>query len=480
MKIKFLPLIAVLFAATSIMTSCLDNDVEQITYTSETSITGFSLGTLHIDRVGKDKDGKDSAYVDTLDCSNYPFTINQLTREIENKDSLPYGTHINKVITNVTYDAGILVYKPKGAEKDTLWTSTDSIDFSGDTYCTSTNKNSPIEFKVWAYSNAIGQAYKVKINVHQQIPDTIAWKKFDNSFSNRNLSKQKAVYANGKVYVFGENAGTHIEYSDVSDDNPKPWVKITDNVPADIDTYSATACAGYIYFLAGTNKQLYKLDVNSNEITSVGTETFEMLIGGNDIKSELYAVKEGEKGRKSGIYKENTWTEDATPFTLFPAGKPFFSNTTTASYNSDITTTIALCNSTTANDTAALVFNRISSDNKWEKRMQNLPLPNLENVTMIYYDGKLYAFGGGYGEIKPFSQFYCSTDNGLCWRPVTECMAFPAEFSELYTAHSKNYSCAVTPKLESETSRGNFIWIVWEDGSICRGRINRLGFTPKW
>ena len=117
---------------------------------------------------------------------------------------------------------------------------------------------------------------------------------------------------------------------------------------------------------------------------------------------------------------------------------------------------------------------------EWVSRAQNLPLPNLENVTMIYYDGKLYAFGGGYGEIKPFSQFYCSTDNGLCWRPVTECMAFPAEFSELYTAHSKNYSCAVTPKLESETSRGNFIWIVWEDGSICRGRINRLGFTPKW
>ena len=125
--------------------------------------------------------------------------------------------------------------------------------------------------------------------------------------------------------------------------------------------------------------------------------------------------------------------------------------------------------------------------------MQNLPLPNLENVTMIYYDGKLYAFGGGYGEIKPFSQFYCSTDNGLCWRPVTECMALPAEvpdpekpnkeyinFPNLYETHRGNYSCAVTPKLENETSRGNFIWIVWEDGSICRGRINRLGFTPKW
>lgn len=478
MKIKFLPLIAVFFAATSIMTSCLDNDVDQITYTSETSITGFSLGTLHIDRVGKDKDGKDSAYVDTLNFSDYPFTINQLTREIENKDSLPYGTHIDKVITSVTYDAGVLAYKPKGADKDTLWTSTDSIDFSGDTYSMSTI--TPIEFKVYAYSGAIGQAYKVKINVHQQVPDTIAWKKFDtNPFSAGSLSEQKAVYANGKVYVFGKNGnGTHIEYSDVANDNPSSWVPVTDNIPSNIDTYSATVCAGYIYFLAGTDKQLYKLDANSNEITSVGTETFEMLIGGNDIKSELYAVK----GGKSGIYKENTWTEDADPFTLFPAGKPFFSNTTTASYNSNITSTVALCynQGTTANDTTALVFNRMSSDNKWEERIQNLPLPKLENVTMIYYDEKLYAFGGGYKEIKPFSQFYCSTDNGLCWRPVTECMAFPSEFSELYTAHNKNYSCAVTPKLESGTSRGNFIWIVWEDGSISRGRINRLGFIPKW
>ncbi len=476
MKIKFLPLIAVLFAATSIMTSCLDNDVEQITYTSETSITGFSLGTLNIDRMGKDQNGEDSAYVDTLNCSDYPFTINQLTREIENKDSLPYGTHIDKVITSITYDAGALAYRPKGADTDTLWTSTDSIDFSGDTYKMSTI--TPIEFKVYAYSGAIGQAYKVKVNVHQQIPDTIAWKKFDNSFSAGNLSEQKAVYANGKVYVFGKNGNnTQIEYSDVSNDNPTSWTPVA-SIPANIDTYSATVCAGYIYFLAGNNKQLYKLDVNSNEITSVGTETFEMLIGGNDIKSELYAVKNGE----SGIYRENTWTKDTDPFTQFQADQPFFSNTTTASYNSNITTTVALCynQGNTANDTTALVFNRISSDNKWEERMQNLPLPNLENVTMIYYDGKLYAFGGGYGEIKPFSQFYCSTDNGLCWRPVTECMAFPAEFSELYTAHSKNYSCAVTPKLESETSRGNFIWIVWEDGSICRGRINRLGFTPKW
>lgn len=481
MKIKFLPLIAVLFAATSIMTSCLDNDVEQITYTSETSITGFSLGTLNIDRIGKDKNGLDSPYVDTLDCSNYPFTIDQINRTITNKDSLPVGTHIDKVITSITYDAGMLGYTPKGSDHDTIWTSTDSIDFTD-----------PVEFKVYAYSGVEGKPYKVTINVHKQEPDTISWKKFDTQLFNAgSLSEQKAVYANGKVYVFGKNGnGTHIEYSDVANDNPSPWVPVTDNIPSNIDTYSATAWAGNIYFLAGgtNDKRLYKLSVTTDEIEPVGTETFEVLIGGNDTKEELYAVinkiSNGVNNSVSHTYKNGVWTEDAKPFTQFPAGKPFFSNTTTASYNSNITTTVALCynQGNTANDTTALVFNRMSSDNKWETRMQNLPLPNLKNVTMIYYDGKLYAFGGESvkPEVKPFSQFYCSTDNGLCWRPVTECMAFPAEFSELYTAHSKNYSCAVTPKLESETSRGNFIWIVWEDGSICRGRINRLGFTPKW
>lgn len=489
MKIKFLPLIAVLFAATSIMTSCLDNDVEQITYTSETSITGFSLGTLNINRIGKDKNGLDSPYVDTLDCSNYPFTIDQINRIITNKDSLPVGTYIDKVITNITYDAGVLAYKPKGSDHDTIWTSTDSIDFT-----------EPVEFKVYAYSGVEGKPYKVTINVHQQEPDTISWKKFDNNpFSDGNLSEQKAVYANEKVYVFGKNGDdTHIEYSDVANDNPSPWVPVTDNIPSNIDTYSATAWAGNIYFLAGTNsKQLYKLDVttDNNEISPVGlnTDTFEKLIGGNDVKNELYAVKEN----KSCKFNGTTWEETgANPFSNLQGNYPIFTNTIQASYNSKITTTIALCNSSKAANDTVLVFSYMSNEankGEWVSRAQNLPLPNLENVTMIYYDGKLYAFGGGYGEIKPFSQFYCSTDNGLCWRPVTECMAFPAEvpdtenpnreyinFPDLYDTHHGNYSCAVTPKLENGTSRGNFIWIVWEDGSICRGRINRLGFTPKW
>lgn len=267
----------------------------------------------------------------------------------------------------------------------------------------------------------------------------------------------------------------------MADDNPTSWTPVAANLPSGIDSYSATAWAGNIYFLAGTaGKQLYKLNAETNEITEESAETFDMLIGGNDFTNELYAVKDG----KSGIYKGGAWTTDENAFEQFQSGKPFFSHTITASYNKDLTTTVTLCynQGTTPNDTTALVFGRMSADNQWETRIQNLSLPNLQNVSMIYYDGKLYAFGGACNkpQVEAFSQFYCSIDNGLCWRPITECMAFPADFKNLYTTHHGNYSCAVTPKLENGTSKGNFIWIVWENGDISRGRINRLGFSPKW
>ena len=125
MKIKFLPILLVsLLVTMSAMTSCLDNDIEQVTYSSETSITSFSLGTLHVKRVGKDSKGEDSTYTDTISMANYPFTINQAMRTIENKDSLPVGTDISRVLTKITADTDYILYgkiDSEGAEaKDTL------------------------------------------------------------------------------------------------------------------------------------------------------------------------------------------------------------------------------------------------------------------------------------------------------------------------------------------------------------------------
>ena len=80
------------------MTSCLKDDTVEVTYTNESSIVSFSLGTLWKQFVGKAQDGSDSLYMDTLSFNEYPFTIDQLSRTIENKDSLPVGVDISRVL----------------------------------------------------------------------------------------------------------------------------------------------------------------------------------------------------------------------------------------------------------------------------------------------------------------------------------------------------------------------------------------------
>ena len=88
-----------------------------MTYSSDSSIKSFSLGTLKVKVTGKDKEGNDSIYYDAVDMSDYPFTIDQINRTIENKDSLPVGTDISKVITNITADSNYILYvKKKSAD----------------------------------------------------------------------------------------------------------------------------------------------------------------------------------------------------------------------------------------------------------------------------------------------------------------------------------------------------------------------------
>ena len=135
-----------------------------------------------------------------------------------------------------------------------------------------------------------------------------------------------------------------------------------------------------------------------------------------------------------------------------------------------------------------------------EYATSNAPLPGLENISMISYDKKLYAFGGkstasGTTLTRPFGYFFSSTDNGLTWQQVEEEMAFPQEaaekgangitesFGKRYTDNGGAYAAAVSIPQEELNAEGalnpSFIWIVWGDGTVSRGHINRLGFKPK-
>ena len=444
MKIKALTFATGLLIATSITTSCLNSDPIEMYQDYASSIRSFSATSMREMNIRTNSSGNDSLVIDTVNHANYPFTINQHTRVIENKDSLPMNTLKDRVLVKITADTDFIYYVKNN--KDTLWSPMDSIDFTND-----------VTFKVIssAYNAGLnkfyeGQPYTVRINVHTMHPDSMRWDKagssyiFGEGFGSTLLTNQKSVYANNTVYTFGESEGTVcIKYASIDNGKMGQWKDLPlDGITA-VNTYSATAYNGKIYFEDAT--QVY--EINSSNTISVCTEP--------DV---------------------NKFFEGFTP------GVRTHSSTQPLEYNQNISRTIILNENpgTEAGDTTAITSVFLPNQEAWHQLDVNNKFycPNFENISMVAYDKKMVAFGGRYRDTyQPFAVFYSSADNGITWKKDDKYMFFPTEFAEYYIKYNKNYSTFVD--INPVTGKDNFIWIVWADGRYSKGRINRLGFKPK-
>ena len=464
MKIRILPsLVAGIMTATFFLSSCLGNDYEEIEYPSTSSITSFSIGTLHQTFYVKSSEGEDSVYTDTISYADVPFTIDQINRKIYNKDSLPKGVDITRVVASISADCAAVYYEKDG--KDTIWTTADSLDFS-----------KPITFKIMTYSPTLNQfkpgyPYEVSVNVHKQNPDSLVWKHFENNKFANNIvyTKQKAVYTNESLYVFGETADGSVKANKTSVErgNISSWNEIT--LPAGTNIYSATAFNNNVYFVA--NGELYFLE---NQITKVGNFTG---------LTNLITVSNGKllayKGNENKVVTIDSEGNELTE-SNFVNGNNLNGRMSAismpSSHNKDLWRTIVMTNNigTSEANSTATVFSYISNDTEWVKYQPNNPTtcPNQGNISMITYDGKIYAFG------EEFDYFYTSNDNGLNWNQETGYMVFPSEnkngIDKLTTYRGKGSYSAV---VEENGNKGSFIWFIWEDGSATRALLNRL--TPK-
>lgn len=100
------------------------------------------------------------------------FTIDQDRGLIYNADSLPKGTNVSALCVDVTCPTSVaskeFIIKGGTVKGDTVikYTSTtkDSIDFTGD-----------VTLRITSYDGLHVRDYGVKVNVHQQEPDTLVW-----------------------------------------------------------------------------------------------------------------------------------------------------------------------------------------------------------------------------------------------------------------------------------------------------------------
>ena len=460
MKIRILPaLVAGVMATTAFLSSCLKSDYAEIEYPVESSIKAFSIGTLHQTIHGKDSEGNDSDYVDTISYAHVPFTIDQINRKIYNKDSLPKEVDVTRVLASISADNGAIYYVNKNG-KDSLWTSADSLDFTNE-----------VTFKVMAYSElqnkfVFGKPYTVKVNVHKLNPDSLVWKHFrDKKFAEGvTFAEQKAVYMNDYIYVFGETAKGNVKIykANVNRGSFTSWEEVSTSITS-IDINSAIVYNNEVHFIAGG--KLYNLKDNQ-----IGSETnLSNLISVNGDK--LLAYTTGNK--IVSLNSDGTKAKE----TDFIEGKNLNGRISAVSYtaehNTSLWRTIVMKNRVkeVESDTTAMVFNNISSEDKWQEYTPINPTtcPNQGNISMISYDGKLFAYG------EEFDYFYSSTDNGLNWKKEEDYMIFPTENKNGIDKLTKycnggSYSTVV----ENNGNKGSFIWFIWQDGTATRTCLNRL------
>ena len=450
MKLKVLNIIFSLFLAVCTITSCMDLSGEEYEYSSNASITGFAITDSIVTVIGTDTTTVLGVY--------FPFIINQNEGRIYNADSLPVNTDISKVVVNITADT---YYIYVVAAQDSLWESTDTLDF-----------RRPIEFKVLAETGVFGRTYKAQINVHQQDPDSLVWRKMTSEFAS-NIQAQKAVCTNSHIYIFAEQESQIAMTSSKTSDG-KNWTQLaTINIPVKADYTSVMTWNNTLYILA--DNQLYT-SVNGLDWTKVDTEqTFSKLLANSENNNKLIGIDTENHyiSSKDGIVWEQY---DLLPVE-FPIGNYTFANYPLGT-NPNIDRIVLLGKNEASTDTTTIVWSQLGSENEWTPLTydnNSYGCPKLENASIVRYNDKLYTFGGS-GEyhcnISPFNNFFESTDNGISWQAVTKKVMFPKEFTHLYNEANGNYSCVIDNK--------QYIWIVWgQTGEVWRGRINKMGFKKQ-
>ena len=463
MRRYFCPL-ALLFAVTALMASCLNSDTtEYVTY-DDVAINSFSIASAEIIVHTTSSTGEDSTYTSTnSSLTSYRFVIDQAKAEIYNVDSLPENINPAKILVNcTTKNNGVALLRSiEKPDSMTYVSSTDTIDFSQSrTIC------------VYSSSGLYSREYTVRVNVHKEDGSEMKWEKITTANELGALSNMKGLQVGKALYVLGVKDGQTLVYGS-NDESHKTWSllsSLSENAAQNVVTRNDT-----IFVLDGND---LKASVDGvNFVTLAEDVPVSRLVAQSALA--LYGIAAGVIVSTEDAGK--TWILDDMDFgTVVPVSDitactvkyPAVPNTECVVLmgNRDVTVNSA--------DTAAVVLTKVvektpgARGNAWSGVVRTATnynsLPRLHGLVATPYDSGIIAMGGnGIGEcsVKPFEGFYKTIDFGFAWTKSTE-VVFPNAFES-------------SPAAFTLFSDGdNYLWIVCgATGDIWRGRLNRLGWA---
>ena len=290
MKIKFLSFIASFFMVSFVITSCLDDD-NNIEYSPDATIHAFAL--------------------DTAGLGSYKFTIDQLSCEIYNEDSLPVhaDTIIDKIlIKTLTTASGVVTMKDKSGN-DSVLNINDSIDLRKE-----------LTIKVWSTEALAGispnqtKEYKIKVNVHDYDPDSLRWKYMDKINNQIQITgEQKSIIFGSEVLTYSVvNSELYVyknSLTNFGNGAPQATVGLPEGkLPTSIITFKFNDRNNAMLYATSDNYKVYESEDGINwEISEKFGDKVELLVAtltNKDISRICY-IKKGADEQRYFYYQTN-------------------------------------------------------------------------------------------------------------------------------------------------------------------------------
>ena len=397
----------------------------------------------------------------TFSAVDYEMTINQRTNNIENRDSLPYGSQLSRVIATIHFDGSTLAYREKGSNSEwTSYNATDSLDLT-----------KPLELFLTSNDNQSSRIYTLKVNVHQQEGDSLFWKQCDNNVAElTDMTDMKAFVLKDKLFVLGQKTSgiTLAERSSTEAEGEWTETLVTD-LPATTDIQTLRQYEDMLYL--STNDGSIFSSADAKGWRQEGSTYSAPLKLVEKTEKYYYSISEGKILRSADA---TTWEEETldTDATMLPTTDIRALSVEQANGNNRI-----ILVGQSANSDNAVVWNKMWNDSEQEENAEwiyfpithdnNIPCPRLEFLNLLPYDGKCIAFGGASidNSKKALETMYVSQDYGITWRPDKE-HRMPVEL--------KGIEGCITSTIDENY----FIWII-TNAQVWRGRLNRLGFEQQ-
>lgn len=451
MRIKFLSVILSFLLMSIAISSCLDSD-ENYEYSSDATIRAFG-----IDSITK------GVY--------YKFTIDQLKREIYNVDSLPMGA--DSIIKRILIDTLTVTGWVTSGLNDTVFNMNDSVDL-----------REPIKLKVHAADGITTREYTIKVNVHTQDPDSLIWREMPSLPASPASGKQRTVVLNEDLFVY--TSTTTAYRTSVSNPASIQWGNLItiSGLPLDAKLTSIINFSNRLYTTAESGKAFY---------SDNGTTWEEMDMQGMHMVTFLAGIPEdkvtGSKNTLTGIFaidgknffcakklEETIWEKGEEVPADFPLKEIYSTVFTNAS---GIKQTVVVGNTETEVKATIPWFKMDGYSWTPMRALADKFCPAMKNPSIMHYGGRFHIMGGEFKTIYSSPAGLNWTESADKFRYASKRVVIPGEdeddedtieYKSLFEGKG-DYSLAI--------DKNHYIWIAWNDCSVWRGRLNKLGFKQQ-